>query len=97
MAGKYLNNMPNKNTGGPGAVTSNGTTVPVGFDSWLGNGGGDYISPSFNTQNLSYGGLNIPDGMWHGTEDNYTTSVRSPNPPNPPVCSCVCNDGFISR
>lgn len=73
--GKYLNNMPSPTTGGPGAVTVAGTTVPAGFDAWLGNGGGDYISPSFNTQNISFGGFDIPDGMWHGTEDNYTTAT----------------------
>jgi len=75
MFGKYLNNMPSPTTGGPGAVTIAGTTVPAGFDAWLGNGGGDYISPSFNAQNITFGDFGIANGMWHGTEDNYTTSV----------------------
>lgn len=57
MFGKYQNVMP-KN-------------VPVGFDAWLGNGGGSYIAPSFITKNID----GIPDGHWKGTEKNYTTSV----------------------
>lgn len=67
--------MPSPQTGGPGAVTAAGTTVPAGFDAWLGNGGGDYIAPAFNTQNISFSGIHLADGMWHGTEDNYTTAV----------------------
>ena len=58
MFGKYLNNVPNY--------------VPVGFDAWLANGGGDYIAPAFSTFNAGPG---IPDGHWHGTADNYTTAV----------------------
>jgi hypothetical protein len=73
--GKYLNNMPGKNTVGNGGTVSHGTYVPAGFDAWLGNGGGNYISPSFNTQNISFGEYSLPDGMWHGTEDNYSTAV----------------------
>lgn len=75
MFGKYLNNMPTKFTGGADAVTVNGTTVPYGFDAWLANGGGDYIGSSFNTQNISFGDYTIPDGMYHGTENDYSTSL----------------------
>ena len=44
----------------------------------MGNGGGDYIGSSFNTQNLSFAssiGLDIPDGQWHSGEDVYSTSA----------------------
>jgi N-acetylglucosamine-6-sulfatase len=75
MFGKYLNNMPTKDTVGNGSQVSKGTYVPAGFDAWLGNGGGNYIAPAFNTQNISFGGYDLPDGLWHGTKDNYSTSV----------------------
>lgn len=57
MFGKYQNVMPKD--------------VPAGFDAWLGNGGGSYIAPSFNTKNID----GLPDGHWKGTEHNYTTAV----------------------
>jgi N-acetylglucosamine-6-sulfatase len=47
MFGKYLNNVPN--------------FVPVGFDAWMANGGGDYIAPSFATANVP----GLPDGHYH--------------------------------
>eukprot|EP01052_Picozoa_sp_SAG31_P027719 SAG31_NODE_2617_length_5370_cov_10.481503_4_plen_69_part_00 len=40
--------------------------VPVGFDYWLANGGGNYIAPSFSTFGLEWYG--IADGHWHGTK-----------------------------
>lgn len=67
--------MPTVKNGGTGSMTVAGTTVPAGFDAWLANGGGDYISPAFNTQNISFGGYDLPDGMWHGSNENYTTAV----------------------
>lgn len=57
MFGKYLNNVPN--------------FVPVGYDAWLANGGGDYFSPEFSTFNID----GLPDGSWKGTPENYTTAV----------------------
>ena len=59
MFGKYLNNVPHY--------------VPPGYDAWLANGGGDYIAPEFATSNLGF--VDIPDGTWKGTSDNYTTAV----------------------
>ena len=59
MFGKYMNVMPK--------------TVPAGFDAWMGNGGGNYIAPSFQTSGLE-GFTGIKDGMWHGTSKNYTTA-----------------------
>ena len=57
MFGKYLNNVP--------------SYVPLGYDAWLANGGGDYISPSFSTYNID----GLPNGNWHGSVENYSTSV----------------------
>ena len=60
MFGKYLNSVPDY--------------VPVGFDAWLANGGGNYVAPEFATRGLeAFSG--IADGRWHGTQDNYTVSV----------------------
>merc|ERR1712232_57033 len=47
------------------------TRVPPGFDAWLANGGGDYIAPAFQIKNID----GIPDGTWHGSSHNYSTSV----------------------
>jgi N-acetylglucosamine-6-sulfatase len=57
MFGKYLNNVPNY--------------VPLGFDAWMANGGGDYIAPAFATFNCP----GLPDGHWHGNVSDYSTSV----------------------
>ena len=64
MFGKYLNNVP--------------PYVPVGFDAWMANGGGDYIAPSFQMYNID----SVPESKeriyaWHGTADaaNYSTAV----------------------
>ena len=57
MFGKYLNNVPNY--------------VPMGFDAWMANGGGDYIAPAFSTANVP----GMPDGRWRGTVSDYTTAV----------------------
>jgi len=57
LFGKYVNEMPSE--------------VPPGFDAWLANGGGNYISPEFMTQNID----GLPDGSWKGTTENYTTAV----------------------
>jgi len=57
MFGKYLNEMP--------------SIVPPGFDAWLANGGGSYLSPGFQTKNID----GLPDGHWKGTADNYSTAV----------------------
>lgn len=58
MFGKYVNNMPKK--------------YPVpGFDAWLANNGGHYISPEFQTTNID----GLPGGGWKGSAHNYTTSV----------------------
>ena len=59
MFGKYLNNWPD--------------VVPLGFDAWLANGGGDYIAPQFRTHGLEWAG--IKNGTWQGSQDNYTTAV----------------------
>ena len=59
LFGKYLNNWPD--------------VVPLGFDAWLANGGGDYIAPQFRTHGLEWAG--IKDGTWQGGQDNYTTAV----------------------
>ena len=56
MFGKYLNNVPN--------------FVPLGFDAWMANGGGDYIAPSFATARVP----GFPDGHWHGNVTDYSTS-----------------------
>jgi arylsulfatase A-like enzyme len=62
MFGKYMNVMPK--------------TVPAGFDAFMGNGGGTYLSPEFQTSGISQlPGVMIPDGNWQGTKDNYTTAV----------------------
>ena len=45
--------------------------VPEGFEAWFANGGGTYVSPSFATKNVP----GIPDGMYHGNEHNYSTSI----------------------
>lgn len=57
MFGKYLNNMPDK--------------VPFGFNAWLANGGGSYLAPSFQVQNVD----GFPNGTWQGSADDYTTAV----------------------
>ena len=46
MFGKYLNNVPK--------------FVPPGFDAWLANGGGSYLSPEFATWNID----GLPNGTW---------------------------------
>ena len=61
MFGKYLNAIPNMRD------------VPRGFDAWMANGGGRYLAPQFSTANLDF--VNISDGTWKGTSDNYTTAV----------------------
>ena len=64
LFGKYLNNMPAKHA------------APPGFDAWMGNGGGDYIAPKFDTAGLAgIAPWHIPDGSWAGTQANYTTAV----------------------
>ena len=64
LFGKYLNNMPANHA------------APPGFDAWMGNGGGDYIAPAFDTAGLAdIGPWHIPDGRWATTEANYTTAV----------------------
>ena len=40
MFGKYLNTVP--------------ADVPPGFDVWMANGGGDYVSPRFATKNINF-------------------------------------------
>lgn len=57
MFGKYQNVVPNE--------------VPEGFDSWLANGGGTYLAPTFAVKNV----VGLTDGHWHGGTDNYTTAV----------------------
>ena len=59
MFGKYLNNWPD--------------VVPLGFDAWLANGGGDYIAPQFRAHGLEWAG--IQNGTWQGSQENYTTAV----------------------
>ena len=58
LFGKYLNVMPKQ-------------YPPPGFDAWLANGGGTYISPQFQTHNID----GLPDGGWTGSVENYTTAV----------------------
>jgi hypothetical protein len=48
-------------------------TVPPGFDAWMGNGGGNYIAPAFQTKNLDFVG--IKDGLHKFPAENYTTAV----------------------
>jgi arylsulfatase A-like enzyme len=58
MFGKYMNVMPK--------------TVPDGFDSWMGNGGGNYIAPTFQIHNVD----GIPDSKsYQFGKQNYTTAV----------------------
>lgn len=58
MFGKYINNVPNY--------------VPVGFDTWMANGGGDYIAPVFpNCQNVP----GVADGGCRFNKTDYTTAV----------------------
>lgn len=46
--------------------------VPVGFDTWMANGGGDYIAPSFpNCKNVP----GVPDGGCMFNSSYYTTAV----------------------
>ena len=40
MFGKYMNTMPSQ--------------VPVGWDAWMGNGGGNYVAPTFQIKNLDF-------------------------------------------
>ena len=63
LFGKYLNVMPD------------GDYTPVGWDVWLANGGGNYISPQFATSGLADFGF--PDGGWQADDNagNYTTAV----------------------
>lgn len=54
------------------------STVPVGFDAFMGNGGGNYISPTWNlvqniTSDIYPGGM--PDGKPFQSKGGYTTSV----------------------
>mmetsp|Transcript_117923 Transcript_117923/g.234923 ORF Transcript_117923/g.234923 Transcript_117923/m.234923 type:complete len:576 (-) Transcript_117923:127-1854(-) len=58
LFGKYLNEMPK--------------TVPNGYDAWLANGGGNYISPSFTASGMQWYG--IADGH-HSFKGEYTTAV----------------------
>lgn len=62
MFGKFTNSVPDP-----------WGQAPTGFDAWMANGGGEYISPTFGVQGLQFAG--IDDGnrvQFHG---NYTTAV----------------------
>ena len=47
--------------------------VPRGFDAFLGNGGGSYVSPKFVAAGLADAGM--PDGVWHAPAGSYSTAV----------------------
>jgi N-acetylglucosamine-6-sulfatase len=53
--------------------------MPVGFDAWMANGGGDYMGPHFGTKNLApfTGIADAHDTAFTGSNrwGNYTTSV----------------------
>ena len=71
MFGKYLNNVPN--------------FVPLGFDAWMANGGGDYIAPSFATARVP----GFPDGHWHGNVTDYSTSGAQTQTEDKPVVTAA--------
>lgn len=58
-------------------------SVPTGFDAWLGNPGGDYVAPLFQSAGLDWAGVTPGESScmgggvpcWQGTADNYTTAV----------------------
>jgi len=78
MFGKYMNMMPNK--------------LPVGWDAWMANGGGDYIAPQFQMYNVE--GLvpgMVPDksagtkcwgGKNHEKDTNYGCFTGTNDPTN---------------
>ena len=44
----------------------------------MANGGGDYLGSPFNVQNISFGGFNVPDGLWTKSAipgTNYSTAI----------------------
>ena len=59
MFGKYLNNVPK--------------FVPPGFDAWLANGGGDYLSPEFSTYNVD----GLPNGTWKGVGEQQCAPLAT--------------------
>ena len=59
MFGKYLNILP--------------SYIPPGFEVWMANGGGTYISPEFNTFNVP--GLANGKVQFDNAPGNYSTSV----------------------
>ena len=62
LFGKYLNNWPWKRY------------VPLGFDAFLGNGGGSYIAPKFVAKGV-HDLLSIPDGRWQAPAGSYSTAI----------------------
>ena len=66
LFGKYLNFCP-----GNCSDECSGEPIPEAFDSFLGNGGGHYYSPSFAVKNLA----GLPDGTFSGSPEDYTTAV----------------------
>lgn len=77
LFGKYLNVMPDHTAGADkprdGSRGAPDVVTPAGFTAFMGNPGGDYIAPEFETHGLS--DLGIEDGIWQGTTDDYTTAV----------------------
>ena len=61
LFGKYLNNWPMRQY------------VPLGFDAFLGNGGGHYLGAPFAAKGMGWYGIN--NGMWTARHDEYTTSI----------------------
>lgn len=57
LFGKYTNQMPSH--------------VPIGFDAWMANAGGNYGGPQFQTLNID----GLPDGSYTFPQENYSTSV----------------------
>ena len=60
LIGKYLNRWPMR-------------YVPDGFDSFLGNGGGNFVHPKFVARGMQW--MGIRDGRWRSPPGSYTTAI----------------------
>jgi hypothetical protein len=64
MFGKYLNS-------NPGA-----SSVPPGIDAYMTNGGGNYLSPQFDTSGVEdLAPFFMANGSWHGNASEYVLSA----------------------
>ena len=66
LFGKYLNFCP-----GNCSDECSGEPIPRAFDTFFGNGGGEYLAPSFAVKNVA----GLPDGTYDGADDEYTTAL----------------------